>query len=169
MAEFLPAFEAMILNEGGYVLHEVTGDRGGQTYAGISRKNWPRWAGWQAIDAGSEPDAELVRAFYRSNFWAPLQLDQVQHQAVARTLFDFAVNAGTATAAKLAQLVVIVTPDGKIGPKTLQAINAADPEVFVLRYTLAKLVRYEQIVRRDRSQSKFLLGWLSRALKGAVV
>ena len=42
MAEFLPAFESMILHEGGYVLHDVPGDRGGQTYTGISRKNWLR-------------------------------------------------------------------------------------------------------------------------------
>lgn len=169
MAEFLPAFESMILHEGGYILHDVPGDRGGQTYAGISRKNWPRWPGWAVLDAGGDPPVHEVREFYRSSFWAPLRLDLVEHQAVARTLFDFAVNAGTGTAAKLAQLVAGATPDGKIGPKSLEAINAMTPEVFVLRYTLAKLSRYEQIVRRDRTQSKFLLGWLSRALKEAAV
>ena len=167
MAEFLPAFESMILHEGGYVLHDVPGDRGGQTYAGISRKNWPRWPGWAALDAGGDPPVQEVREFYRTNFWAPLRLDLVKHLAVARTIFDFAVNAGTGTAAKLAQLVAGVTPDGRIGPKSLEAINALLPEVFVLRYTLGKLARYEQIVRRDRTQSKFLLGWLSRALKEA--
>lgn len=169
MAEFLPAFESMIVNEGGYVLHDVPGDRGGQTYAGISRKNWPSWPGWAALDAGGDPPVHEVREFYRLNFWMPLALNLVQDQAVARTIFDFAVNAGAATAAKLAQLVAGTTPDGKIGPKTLAAINAMPPEVFALRYTLAKLARYEQIVRRDRSQSKFLLGWLSRALKEAAI
>lgn len=169
MAEFLPAFASMILHEGGYTLHNVPGDRGGQTYAGISRKNWPRWPGWVVLDAGGDPPVAEVREFYRANFWTPLQLDQVEHQPVARTLFDFAVNAGTTTAAKLAQLVAGATPDGKIGPRSLEAINAMTPEVFVLRYTLAKLSRYEQIVRRDRSQSKFLLGWLSRTLKEAAV
>lgn len=169
MAEFLPAFESMILHEGGYILHDVPGDRGGQTYAGISRKNWPSWPGWAAIDAQRDPPVDDVRAFYRTHFWAPLRLDQVQHQAVARSLFDFAVNAGTGTAAKLAQLVAGVTPDGAIGPKSLEAINAVQPEVFVLRYTLAKLSRYEQIVRRDRTQAQFLLGWVSRSLKEAAV
>lgn len=169
MADFIPAFESMILNEGGYILHDVQGDRGGQTYAGISRKNWPAWQGWAVLDAGGDPPVDEVRAFYRTHFWAPLQLDKVAHQPVARTLFDFAVNAGTTTAAKLAQLVAGATPDGRIGPKSLEAINAMPPEVFVLRYTLAKLARYEQIVRRDRSQSKFLLGWVSRTIKEAAV
>jgi len=167
MADFLPAFESMILAEGGYVLHTVKVDRGGMTYAGISRKNWPQWGGWTTIDYGDKPDAELVRSFYRANFWAPLQLDRVESQDIARTLFDFAVNAGTGTAVKLAQITVGATPDGKVGPKTLAAINAADPDLFLARYALAKMARYAHIVTLDRTQGKFLLGWLNRTLKEA--
>lgn len=167
MAEFLPAFERMIVNEGGYVLHTVADDKGGMTYAGIARNRWPQWAGWSIIDAGSEPQADLVRGFYRANFWTALRLEEVKDQDVARTLFDFGVNAGAGTAAKLAQVVVGTTPDGRIGPKSLAAINAADPHLFLARYALAKLARYEQIVTRDRSQGKFLLGWLRRTLKEA--
>lgn len=167
MSDFLPAFERMILNEGGYKLHTVPGDRGGQTYAGIARNAWPKWTGWAHIDAGDTPPAEMVRGFYRANFWAAMRLDEVQSQDVARTLFDFAVNAGTGTATKLAQIVVGTTPDGKIGPKTLAAINAHDPALFMAQYALAKLARYEQIVTRDSSQRAFLLGWVRRTLKEA--
>ena len=167
MAEVLPAFERMIVNEGGYVLHTVAGDRGGMTYAGIARNFHPSWQGWKVIDQGETPPAELVRQFYRSNFWSPLRLDDVEHQEVASNLFDFGVNAGLSTAAKLAQLVVGVTPDGKVGPKTLAMLNMADPELFLARYALAKMARYAQIVTRDRTQGKFLLGWLNRTLKEA--
>ena len=38
MAEFAPAFEEMIRDEGGYQLTAIPGDNGGQTYAGIARK-----------------------------------------------------------------------------------------------------------------------------------
>ena len=167
MADFLQAFEAMIRNEGGYVLHEVAGDRGGMTYAGIARKMNPQWPGWQAIDRGEIPASSLVRDFYRAGYWAPLRADEITGQAVARTLFDFAVNAGVKTAAKLAQIVAGVTPDGAFGPKTLAAVNAVDPEKFVALYALAKLARYRDIVMRDRSQQKFLLGWINRTLKEA--
>lgn len=166
MAEFLPAFERMIVNEGGYVLHQIEGDRGGMTYAGIARSRWPSWPGWATIDAGRAPEAQLVRDFYRSNFWDAMRLDEVATQSVAATLFDFSVNAGVSTAAKLAQLVIGATPDGRIGEKTLDAINACEPENFVLRFALAKLARYAQIVTRDRSQGKFLLGWVNRTING---
>ena len=167
MAEFLPAFERMIVNEGGYVLHTVKDDRGGATYAGIARNFHPSWQGWMVIDQGGTPPAELVRQFYRSNFWAPLRLDDVEHQEVASNLFDFGVNAGLSTAAKLAQLVVGVTPDGKVGAKTIAALNAIDHDLFVARYALAKIARYRDIVVKNRTQQRFLVGWLSRALKEA--
>ena len=82
MSDFLQAYERMIVNEGGYVLHTVKNDRGGQTYAGIARNAWPKWAGWAYIDAGDTPPAEMVRGFYRSNFWTPLRLEEVQSQDV---------------------------------------------------------------------------------------
>ena len=167
MSDFLPAFERMIANEGGYVLHTVEGDRGGMTYAGIARNRWPKWPGWQSIDAGDTPSAEMVRGFYRANFWTAMRLEEVQSQDVARTLFDFGVNAGTGTAIKLAQIVVGTTPDGKMGPKTLAALNNYDPGLFLARYALAKLARYEQIITRDSSQRGFLLGWVRRLLREA--
>jgi lysozyme family protein len=168
MADFLPAYERMILNEGGYKLTNVKADRGGMTYAGIARNRWPLWGGWHEVDAGTLPSADTVREFYRSNFWDALKLDGIENQDVARTLFDFAVNAGTGTAAKLAQVVAGTTPDGQIGPKSIAAINAVDPaELFMARLALAKLARYEQIVTKDRTQGRFLLGWLRRTLHEA--
>lgn len=172
MADFLPAYERMILNEGGYKLHTVEGDRGGMTYAGIARKKNPQWEGWEWLDRGETPPAEMVRAFYHAGWWVPLGCTEIAAQRVAETLFDFAMNTSAygrpAVAAKLAQLVVGTTPDGRIGPKTLAALNAMDPELFMLRYALAKLARYEQIVTKDRTQMKFLLGWVRRVLKEAV-
>lgn len=167
MADFLPAFERTLINEGGYQLTNVAHDRGGQTYAGIARNAWPQWAGWSYIDQGDTPPADLVRTFYRTQFWDALRLSDLSSQAVAQALYDFAVNAGASTAAKLAQIVVGTTPDGKVGPKTVAAINAFSAELFLARYALAKMARYEQIVTRDRTQGKFLLGWLRRTLREA--
>ena len=165
MADFAPAYEAMIRNEGGYVLHDVPSDRGGQTYAGIARNMNPRWAGWVLIDRGQDVPAQLVREFYKTNFWDSIQGDRITSQVIAQTIFDFHVNAG-AVARKLAQLVVGATPDGAIGDKTLAALNAYDEERFVMAYALAKIARYRDIVSRDRSQLKFLLGWINRTLQG---
>jgi lysozyme family protein len=169
MADFKPAFEKMIRNEGGYKLHQDSGDKGGPTYAGIARNYHPNWPGWRFLDAGDLDDPELtaqVRDFYKNNFWDKIKCSQIEKQAVAETLFDFAVNAGYRTSAKLAQLVLDTTPDGIIGPKTLSKLNQVEENDFNLRYALAKIARYTQIVNRDRSQNKFLLGWINRTLKG---
>lgn len=169
MADFDAAFELMIRNEGGYKLTDIANDRGGQTYAGIARNYHPGWPGWSIIDRGDMQNLQLsrlVREFYKLKFWDTVSGDAIRQQAIAVTIFDFAVNAGPATAAKLAQLVVGATPDGRIGPATLDALNAADEGVFVPRYALAKLARYAEICNKDRSQTKFLLGWMNRTIKG---
>ncbi|HBD12858.1 MAG TPA: hypothetical protein DCZ13_11965, partial [Porticoccaceae bacterium] len=159
MANYEPAYDKMIRNEGGYTKHTVSGDRGGQTYAGIARNYWPSWPGWADIDRGDIDAAKVnVSAFYDANFWQPIHGNDITSQAVAETIFDFAVNAGVKTAVKLAQIAVGATPDGVLGPKTLNELNAIDPDMFVRDYALAKVARYVEICKRDRSQSKFLLG-----------
>ena len=167
MSDFLPAFERMLANEGGYLLHKVAGDTGGLTYAGIARNKNPHWPGWAAIDRGETPASQLVRLFYVEEFWRPVAGDAITHQRVAENLFDFGVNAGPRTAVKLAQIIVGATPDGVAGPKTIAALNAMDPELFVARYAIAKLARYHGICQRDPVQRKFLMGWVARTLKEA--
>lgn len=172
MADFLPAFEAMIRDEGGYRLHAVEGDRGGQTYAGIARSFNPGWAGWVHIDKGDTPPTAMVRDWYHANYWLPISGDHLIHQAVASSIFNFAVNSSApgrpAVAVKLAQLVVGATPDGSLGSRTVAALNAIDPEKFVMAYALVKIARYRDIVTRDKTQAKFLLGWINRTLKDVV-
>ena len=45
---FSQAFAATMQHEGGYA--NVQGDKGGETYMGISRVYWPSWPGWPVID-----------------------------------------------------------------------------------------------------------------------
>jgi lysozyme family protein len=167
MADFNIAFEKTLLAEGGYKLTDIANDRGGQTYAGIARKANPNWLGWNAIDAGGTPPSELVRQFYKLTYWDSLRCDSIINQSVAESIYDFGVNAGVKTSAKLAQIVVGVTPDGVIGQKSLMAINSMKAEQFRPAFSLAKIARYRDIVQRDKSQIKFLMGWLNRTLKDA--
>ncbi|MBU2976645.1 glycosyl hydrolase 108 family protein [Alteromonas sp. C1M14] len=167
MAFFLPAFEKMIDNEGGYSLHRTDGDRGGLTYAGIARNFHPDWPGWPLIesDTAKQNIIPYVQAFYKQQFWERIRGDFIDAQGVAETIFDFAVNAGVSTAAKLAQDVVGVNTDGVIGTITLKAINQMEAELFIREYALKKMARYANIVNNNPSQAKFLLGWINRSLK----
>lgn len=168
MADFIPAFERMIKHEGGFVLHEVPGDRGGKTYAGITQKFHPNWQGWKLLAHNPNDPAltGMVREFYKQHYWDKVHGDAIESQMIAQSVFDFAVNAGIRTASKLAQLVVNVTPDGAIGSKTVAAFNAYDEKLFVPNYALAKIARYAKIVSRNKTQRKFLLGWVNRTIGG---
>lgn len=168
MAEFAPSFDEMIQKEGGYKLTNITGDTGGRTYAGISQRYHPKWAGWPLVDADPE-NAQLptlVNEFYKKEFWDKVRGDDIQSQKVASCIFDFAVNAGIPTASRLAQKVIDANADGIIGSKTLQKLNTFDEALFIAEYTLQKIARYAQICNKNSEQKKFLLGWINRALEG---
>lgn len=168
MADFNPAFERMIHDEGGFQLTNIPGDRGGQTYAGIARNPNPDWAGWPMVDR-KEMGGQLtsmVREFYRQNYWNVIRGDEIIDQKIAESIFNFGVNAGPGLAIKLAQVVVGAVPDGGIGPKTLELINKHSAKEFILSYAISKITRYVNLCNRDKTQSKFLLGWLNRTLAG---
>jgi lysozyme family protein len=65
------------------------------------------------------------------------------------------------------QLTLEIGVDGKFGPDTVKAVNGVDEQEFLSEFTLAKVARYAAICNRDRSQAKFLLGWINRSLGGA--
>jgi lysozyme family protein len=161
---FETAYDKMIIDEGGYILHTIPGDAGGTTYAGIARNKNPQWEGWTFIDNKETPPTELVREFYKVNFWDRIKGDEL-NPAIAQSIFNFGVNAGVSVAVKLAQIVAKTAPDGVIGAKTISALNGMSEELFVAHYALAKIARYRDIVQRDRTQIKFMLGWLNRALR----
>lgn len=172
MAQFDPAFALAMKHEGGYA--NDPHDHGGETYRGISRKNWRGWDGWPDIDKLKEkPDfpacldrnADLqgrVRAFYKRNFWTPV-MDEIKDQALVNWLFDKGVNMGIRQACKLLQRAVGVDADGVIGPQTRAMIHQADPAQLLDDCRGEAKRFYTNLALKDPTQSRFLHGWLARA------
>ena len=95
-------------------------DRGGETCAGLTRKNHPTWAGWDVVDtvkkalgigtgAGASPATrkrvnaallayshlwDLVLAEYKPDYWDPLNLDAEPLQGIADAVYDTCVLMG---------------------------------------------------------------------------
>lgn len=175
MANFRKAYLKTSTFEGGYSNHQS--DKGGETYAGISRVNWPKWAGWKIIDrykgaphsakeitrvlSGSVELEDMVEAFYRAHFWKPIMGDDILSQGAADNIYDFAVNSGVGRAVRYAQRIAGAIEDGAMGPKTIKAINMCG-EDFVARYKAARIDFINKIVARDDSQRVFLRGWTER-------
>ncbi len=181
MAIFNIAFEKTLYLEGGYKLHTVKGDKGGMTFAGISRVYWPDWTGWQLIDGGevSGPRLEaMVHVFFKIHFWDQIYGDQIGFQSVADTIYDFAVNSDLNDAVQCVQKIVGAKVDGKFGPKTFAKLNAnvvneMAEELFCAKYNLLRIFHCKEACvsdkrkRRDRviSNLKFLCGWINRVEK----
>ena len=179
MAKFEPCFDKVILVEGGYKLTNNSGDRGGQTYAGISRIKNQSWPGWEKVDKREFDDAlkQLVKTFYREEFWNKIQGDIIGFQSVAYSLFEFGVNTGIGTAIRRCQKIIGVETDGVFGDKTLKALNKyvtdkKDEEIFILRLGLMKISRHNYIAQNDPrrehdmlvSDMKHICGWINRDL-----
>lgn len=173
--------------EGGYA--NDPDDSGGETFRGISRRNWPAWPGWEKIDraklrgaitaklinaafTGDKEMEQMVAAFYHKNFWRPFEILEADGRIMAK-LFDTAVNVGVGGAVKMLQRAINrlgpisqLTVDGKIGPKTIAAYSLAtsgDEICFLDTFCREQEDHYRRIVQRKPSQAKFLKGWLRRS------
>lgn len=180
MADFTKAFNLTLANEGGYV--NDPDDPGGETYKGVARKTWPKSLIWVIIDelkqksalnrapitsAEIEIDNQLqyeVKQFYYINFWQKIKGDAITDQEVANSIFDFAVNAGVNTSSSLAQMVAGADVDGVIGKDSILAINDFEPDHFLAAFTVAKIARYVNIVKKRPASRKYFYGWVLRAL-----
>jgi lysozyme family protein len=173
-SDFLPILRR---SEGGY--SNLAADKGGETYAGITKKNYPTWAGWSIIATTKPKQGQiivnsqletLVSDFYKKNFWDLLQCDKFS-KFVGMNLCDFAVNSGTQTAAKSIQKVInslmttgeqTLIVDGNIGTLTIAAANKLNQQKLNDALLTFRKKFYETIVENNPKQRQFLRGWLNR-------
>lgn len=120
---FDQAFEKLIGHEGGYVNNPA--DPGGETKFGISRRAYP-------LEDIKTITLDHAKALYLRDYWGPAGCDAVP-DGVKFDLFDMAVNSGPVTAIKTLQRAVGATPDGLLGPLTLQAVNSMPAARLVAR------------------------------------
>ncbi len=128
MADFLQAFNLTIGNEGGYV--NDSNDSGGETYCGISRKNFPNWPGWAIVDAHQLKHGNTlpellphVQDFYKENFWDKMNGDDLTNQVLAANTFDYGVKDGIKTSIKSTQTALGIPATGIMDELTIQTIN----------------------------------------------
>lgn len=181
MADF-KLYWPILLRVEGYYANDKD-DKGGETWEGIARNEYPAWSGWPIVDSHRpvggfvsreqanellKPD-EILQAkviqFYKSSQWDVLEGDQINNQSIANFLVDWGVNGGLSVPVKHAQKVLVfptASIDGKMGPHTLSAINTADGLAFFNNMKQERIDFYHAIVNHNPSQEKFLNTWLTR-------
>jgi len=134
MADYKKAIEKVLKTEGGYA--NDPSDKGGETYKGISRKNWPSWDGWEIIDSAKKlpnfPKSlyrlvflnDGVVLFYKVNFWDKIGGNNLKNQSIGEMLLDSAVNEGFKPAIKRAEGIVGMPLTGKISDTLLSKLNS---------------------------------------------
>ena len=148
--------------EGGFTDDE--NDRGGKTNWGITEE--------EAREFGYTGDMrnltkDFAKNIYLKKYYLGNKLDKVVNDKVALSICDWAVNSGR-NGTKNAQIAINqltnanLNVDGIIGNKTLEALNAADPEKFLEVYHNLQKIYYKGKVEADRTQERFLTGWLNR-------
>lgn len=157
---FTAALVEVLRHEGGYVNHHK--DPGGRTNLGVTQRTWEAWTGTPATEAEMRSlTIEQVTPLYRKEYWNKVRGDELP-AALALCVFDFAVNAGPARAARYLQTMVGTDRDGIVGPRTIAAANVFCASVgereAVRRYQEARRGYYRQL----STFKTFGKGWLSR-------
>lgn len=172
---FARALAFVLSHEGG--LSEDPDDPGGVTRWGISL-GFLRRAGDPAgdIDRDGDVDADDVRAvthdfaadIYRRQWWDRYGYARINDPGIAVKIFDLAVNMGPAPAHRCLQRAVracwfAVADDGVFGPKTLAAVNAADPRLLMAALKSEAAGHYRALIAARPSLAKYERGWANRA------
>lgn len=121
---FDQAFKLLLTHEGGFSDHAA--DPGGKTRYGITEAV-AREVGYRG-DMRELP-LELAKRIYLERYWKPVRADELP-AGVRHVVFDGAVNSGPGQAIKWLQRAVAVLDDGVLGPKTLAAVQAANPDAL---------------------------------------
>jgi lysozyme family protein len=179
-ADIATLIDGLLEREGGYVNHPA--DRGGPTRFGITEAV-ARAHGYSG--AMAQLPREEAAAIYRRLYWLRPRCHEVSRRSakVAAELFDTGVNMGPGVATTFLQRALTalnrngkdypdLVPDGRIGPRTLAAIDGflqargrRGGETVLLRALEAlQGERYLRLAERRPANEAFLYGWLANRI-----
>lgn len=121
-------------------------DRGGLTLWGITEGNRKRWS------LPKNLTREDAIGAYKTHFWDKARCDQLSPSS-AWLVFDAVVNHGHRLGGKIVQRACGAAVDGKIGPRTVAAINALGARAFLKNYRYHRRDVYSRISAKDLKAS----------------
>lgn len=153
---FDSALKMILKHEGGYVHHKL--DPGGMTNLGVTKKVWEEWVGKAVGEKEMRAlTPDTVAPMYKKKYWDAVKADELP-TGLDYLMFDFAINAGPGRAIKTMQKAIGTTPDGAIGPKTMQALKDADQKDLIAKFSMEKELFYKALP----TFATFGKGWMRR-------
>ena len=155
-ASFPQAFAGLLIHEGGFVNHPS--DPGGMTNLGVTKAVWEEWVGRPVTKQAMRAlTPALVEPLYRVKYWDRIKADNLP-AGVDYCVFDAAVNSGVRRAVQWLQSCAGAVPDGSLGPKTLGAVEAQQPDELIKSYCARRLQFLQGLV----NWATFGRGWERR-------
>lgn len=144
-------------------------DSGGPTKFGITLKTLSEWWGIsvpvQLLQAMPEKIAQYI---FWEKYWRPLNCERMVYSpALGIGVFDMGVLFGVTTSAKTLQKAITqcgepLKIDGKIGPKTLDALNSFSESSILLNFHDLFCDRIDDIIAKRPKDEKYRNGWKKR-------
>ena len=143
-------------------------DLGGATNMGVTIATW-KAVGYDKDGDGDIDVADLkqltrddvVKRVMKPHYWDRWQADKINNQSVANILVDWVWGSG-AYGIKIPQQLLGVVPDGKVGPKTIEALNACNQKELHQKIWNARYNFLEGICIKRPANRKFFRGWVNR-------
>ena len=96
-------------------------------------------------------------------FWDRWKADQIRNQSIANFLVDWVWASGN-YGIKLPQKILGVTIDGVVGPKTIAAVNAKDPDTLFYQLRQERIDFTDRICKSRPQNKRFYTGWINRII-----
>jgi lysozyme family protein len=166
MSDFNKIVQWLLYQEDSHTHPGVTvdlGDGAGLTRLGITSKNFGLAV--PGTFFSTLPFAEAVQAakqVYKNSFWNKFNGDEIASDQVAAPLLSFSVNRNVHTAVKTLQHVLLVTPDGVLGPETAHELNQKDPVIVAKMFRNEWVNFYHTVAQMNPNDARFLDGWINR-------
>jgi lysozyme family protein len=171
LIDFEKSFEIIIGPDfEGNKLTDTSGDRGGKTRAGLTQLNYSAFRAKQGLPYQWIENAEMdeIKKWYKIYAWDNAGCDQILacgKDKLAFVEFNCSVQRGYVKAVHTLQ-EALALPElnctGYFGPITREAVNVAHEDSVVARYLQSMRDYFEEHVKQNPSQEKFLAGWLRR-------
>jgi lysozyme family protein len=171
MANFEPALQKTLANEGGFFHNPVTGEivNRGITLTFVQDCGYCTTADEAYIqNLTMDQTAEI----YRKYFWDAHKFGEINDQDLASKVFDLTVNMGPGNAAHEGALTLLQSAicdcggncqiDGIVGPQSIAQVNALNAAQLLAAYRQRARLRYQAIAAGDPKVAPNLNGWLRR-------
>lgn len=161
MASFDRYVQRLLKLEDGYDY-----DNGNHSNRGITLATYKAWRKAKGIATTTVTDIKNItgseaKSIYKAWYWDVLLASQIKNQSIAELMVDGKVNGGFSLSSL--QVYLRVTADGKMGPKTIAAINASNQAKLHAKLLQDRKNHYADLINTyPFLYAKYTDGWANR-------